>query len=649
MALNHVQLKDFINALKIGICRTTAGPNAKFVFTNTAFTSMLGYKKDELIGKKVADIFSDSRMFKRLLAQVKKQAFLDNHEALLRGKKKGVPIWTSIAISLEHDAKGRVQFLDFVVEDIARQKEVEKDLSRSKELFKVIFDNSAAAITVTDQSEKVIAWNPFAEQMFEMTREDLFNKPVKDFYPEREWRKIRKLNIRKKDSVSGIMTQVVKKDGSILDVDASISIIRDTRGRVAGAIGILRDISKQRRIQEMLIKAKMEAEEANNSKSLFLAKMSHELRTPMNAIIGMLDLTLDTGLSDEQRENLKVAKDAAGNLLRLINDILDLSRAEAGKISIEAIEISLAEIVRSVCRGLQVLAQNKNLYLSWQVADNIPAFVMGDPVRIRQIIINLVNNAIKFTHKGGVNVSVSLQSRRDKDCDVVFAIKDTGIGIPKEKQSRIFEVFSQADDQTARRYGGTGLGLVISKKLAEMMGGRVWIESEEGQGSTFNVLLRLPVSTSVYTIPTPETTALADVPRVGTASEDVGCIRILLAEDNLVNQKVAERILQKRGWDVVTANNGKEALDAVSKARFDIVLMDDIMPEMTGVEAVKIIRNEEKQTGLHLPIIAMTANAMMGDREKYLAGGMDGYVSKPIDRDQLFKEIINLVKQRKEV
>ncbi|MBF0330761.1 MAG: PAS domain S-box protein [Candidatus Omnitrophica bacterium] len=645
MALNHVELKDFINALKIGICRTTAGSNPVFVFTNSAFSAMLGYKKDELVGKKVGDLFTEARTFKSLLTRVKKHEFLENYEARLHCKKKGESIWTSIAISMEYNAKGHVEFLDLVVEDIARQKEIEKDLSRSKELFKVIFDNSAAAITVTDKNEQVIAWNPFAEQMFEMTREDLFNKPVKDLYPEREWRKMRKLKIRQKGSLSGIMTQVVKKDGTILDVDASISIVRDTQGNISGSIGILRDISKQRRVQEMLIKAKMEAEEANSSKSLFLAKMSHELRTPMNAIIGMIDLTLDTGLSDEQRENLKVAKDAAGNLLRLINDILDLSRAEAGKISIEAIEISLPEIVRSVCRGLQILAQNKNLFLSWNVAADLPAFVMGDPVRIRQIIINLVNNAIKFTHKGGVTVSVSLQARRDKDCDVLFAIKDTGIGIPKEKQGRIFEVFSQADDQTARRYGGTGLGLVISKKLAEMMGGRVWIDSEDGQGSTFNVMLRLEISTSVAAPPAPQT---ADALPVEAENENIGQIRILLAEDNLVNQKVAQRILQKRGWEVVTANNGKEALDAIGKARFDIVLMDDIMPEMTGVEAVKIIRIEEKQTGLHLPIIAMTANAMMGDREKYLAGGMDGYVSKPIDREHLFKEIINLVKQRKD-
>ena len=643
MSLNNTELREFIHALKIGICRTTVGAGAEFVFTNVTFTAMLGYKKEELLGSKVVDVFADSKAFKDILAQLKKDALLDNYEVMLRCKN-GEAIAASLAITVERDPQGWVRFLDFVVEDITKQKEIEKDLSRSRELFKVIFDNSAAAITVTDKDEKIIAWNPFAEQMFEMTREDLFNKPIKDLYPEREWRKMRKLKIRQKGSLSGISTEVIKKDGTLLDVDASISIIKDAQGNVVGSIGILRDTTKQRRVQEMLLKAKMEAEEANSSKSLFLAKMSHELRTPMNAIIGMLDLTLDTGLSDEQHENLKVAKDAAGNLLRLINDILDLSRAEAGKITVETIEISLAEIVRSVCRGLQVLAQNKNLYLSWNVSDQIPPLMMGDPVRIRQIIINLVNNSIKFTHKGGVTVGVSLLTRYDQECDILFAIKDTGIGIPKEKQSRIFEVFSQADEQTSRRYGGTGLGLAISKKLAEIMGGRVWVESEEGQGSTFNVVVRLKISTTPVEVRAATTDAAE-----ASAQEDVGRLRILLAEDNLVNQKIAVRVLEKRGWEVVAANNGKEALEAISKTRFDMVLMDDQMPEMSGVEAASIIRTEEKQTGFHLPIIAMTANAMAGDRERYLAVGMDGYVSKPIDRDQLFREIINLVKQRKEL
>ena len=643
MSLNNTEVREFVHTLKIGICRITVGVSARFVFTNLTFTAMLGYKKEELLDRRVVDVFADSKAFKEILAHVKKDQLREHYEVVLRRKNSGT-VAVSVAVTAASDTRGQVQFLDLVVEDITKQKEIEKDLSRSRELFKVIFDHSAAAITVTDKDEKIIAWNPFAEQMFEMTREDLFNKPVKDLYPEREWRKMRKLNIRKKGSLSGISTEVIKKDGALLDVDASISIIRDAQGNVAGSIGILRDTTKQRRIQEILLKAKMEAEEANSSKSLFLAKMSHELRTPMNAIIGMLDLTLDTGLSDEQHENLKVAKDAAGNLLRLINDILDLSRAEAGKITIETIEISLAEIVRSVCRGLQVLAQNKNLYLSWSVSDQIPPLMMGDPVRIRQIIINLVNNSIKFTHKGGVAVNVSMLGRYDQECDILFAIKDTGIGIPKDKQGRIFEVFSQADEQTSRRYGGTGLGLAISRKLAEIMGGRVWVESQEGEGSTFNVVVRLKISATPVEVRS-VTLATAKI----SAQEDVGRLRILLAEDNLVNQKIAVRVLEKRGWEVVAVNNGKESLEAISKTRFDLVLMDDQMPEMSGVEAVTIIRTEEKQTGLHLPIIAMTANAMAGDREKYLAVGMDGYVSKPIDRDQLFREIINLVKQRKEL
>ena len=643
MTLSNIEFLDFIHGLKIGICRTTAGPNAEFVFTNEAFTAMLGYRKEELLGHKFKSLFMDVRSFRNVLAQLKKHELLDKHEVRLRRKKSGT-VWMSLSVTVEHDLRGRARFFDFVVEDITRQKEIETDRTRSKELFKVIFDNSAAAITVTDRNERVIAWNPFAEQMFEMTREDLFNKPINDLYPAKEWRKIRKLKIRQKGVLSGIITQVIKKDGTVLDVDASISLIRDPDGRITGSIGILRDITKQRRIREMLLKAKMEAEEANTSKSLFLAKMSHELRTPMNSIIGMLDLTFDTNLTDEQRENLKVAKDAAGNLLRLINDILDLSRAEAGKISIETIEISLAEIVRSVCRGLQVLAQNKGLYLSWNVAQDIPPIVMGDPVRIRQIIINLVNNAIKFTHKGGVVVSVSLQARHEKASDILFVVRDTGIGIPRDKQVRLFEVFSQADDQTARRYGGTGLGLAISKKLSEMMGGRIWIESEDGKGSTFNFVLRLGIKEGPAAEP-----AAAPVIAAATSTEDVGRLKILLAEDNLVNQKIAVRVLEKKGWEVTAVNNGKEVLEAVGKNRFDLILMDDIMPEMTGVEATLMIRTEEKQTGLHLPIIAMTANAMSGDREKYLSQGMDGYVSKPIDRDQLFQEIINLVKQRKAV
>lgn len=635
----------FIDSLKIGICRTTVGLKAEFVSVNITLVDLLQYRRAELIGMPMADIFADPKKFRDIVKRLKESSSLDSTEVVLKRKKDG-NLWAAISVTVANDPQGRPQYLDIVIEDITRQKEVENDLVRSKELFKVVFDHTAAAITVTDHQERIVAWNPFAEQMLEMGKEDFFNQPVQSLYPEREWRKFRKLKIRQKGAVSGIMTQVYKKDRALLDVDASISILKDAEGKVIGSIGILRDISKQIKIQEMLVQAKLAAEEANSSKSVFLAKMSHELRTPMNAVLGMLDLTLDTPLTDEQKDNLKVAQEAAGNLLGLLNDILDLSKAEVGKISIEAVEISPREIIRSVWKGLMILTSNKGIELRYSVADDVPDLVIGDPVRIRQIIINLINNAIKFTHKGYVEVGLKVLTRKEQACELIFSVKDTGIGIPKDKIGSLFEMFSQVDEKTARRYGGTGLGLAICKKLVEMMGGRIWIESELGKGSAFNFILPLSVSQSTAALGSSLKGAAASLD-ASLADDGLGKIRILLAEDNVVNQKVASRMLEKRGWEVVIANNGQEALDRLAKSHFDVVLMDDHMPEMTGIEATAVIRNEEKQTGLHMPIIAMTANAMSGDRERYLSLGMDEYVSKPIDRGVLFQTIINLVKQRK--
>jgi PAS domain S-box-containing protein len=647
MATGTRELSTFVDSLKIGIGRVSLGPEVRIRFVNMVFAGMLRCTKRELEGRKFSDIFQDKKVSRALLSTLRESSGVGGIEVLFK-RKKGGSVWASVAASVENDGKGQPKFLNLVVEDITRQKEVELDLVRSKELFKIVFDNSSTAIIITDKDEQIIAWNPFAERLFEMTNVDLFNKPLQELYSEREWRKIRQQSRRKKGLVSGINALAVKQDGTVLDVEVSMSMLHDSRGKPIGWISILRDISKQKRFQEALLQAKITAEEANSSKSMFLAKMSHELRTPMNAVIGMLDLTLDTTVTEEQRDNLKVAKDAAGNLLGLLNDILDLSKAEAGKITIENIEISLREVIKSVCKGIAVLAQNKGLELRYVIAEDVPALVMADPVRIRQIIINLVNNAIKFTHKGYVEVAVQQIARQGKDAELQFSVSDTGIGIPLSRQNALFEVFSQVDDSTSRRYGGTGLGLAICKKLVEMMDGRVWIESEEGKGSCFNFTLRLKVSENAVVVSPGSVQAVAEGAEAVAAVDDgVGRLRILLAEDNLVNQKIAARILEKRGWEVVCAANGREALDIVGKSHFDLILMDDHMPEMSGVEATIIIRTEEKQTGLHIPIVAMTANAMSGDREKYLSLGMDAYISKPIDREALFQTIINLVQQRK--
>src|SRR5476651_1561060 len=248
---------------------------------------------------------------------------------------------------------------------------------------------------------------------------------------------------------------------------------------------MLQDITDRKRSNELILQAKLAAEEANNAKSVFLAKMSHEVRTPMNAIIGMIDLTLDTALTEEQKDNLQVAKDAADHLLSLINDILDLSRAQAGKVVIEEIEINVPDIVKNVCKGLMVLARNKGVDVVWTIDPEIPRLLVGDPVRLRQVLVNLINNAIKFTHKGKVQVLVNKARLTDKDCEVVFEVIDSGIGIPQKNLPQIFDVFTDAHNTTARRYGGTGLGLAICKKIVEMMRGSIEVDSKEGTGSTF--------------------------------------------------------------------------------------------------------------------------------------------------------------------
>ncbi|MBI3314840.1 MAG: response regulator [Candidatus Omnitrophica bacterium] len=524
-------------------------------------------------------------------------------------------------------------------------RQLERDLLESRQIFKVVFERSPAGITVTDQHERITAWNPMVEKMLGMDRRDLLNKPVQDLYPPDEWKRMRDLQIRKHGMLADIATKVIRKDGTMLDVNTSIAVLKDNDGHVVGAIGIMHDMTRQKMVEEQLMQAKLAAEQANIAKSVFLANMSHEVRTPMNAIIGMLDLTLDTKLNDEQKDNLEVAKDAADNLLSLINDILDLSRAEAGKIVVEEIEINAPDIVKNVGKGLSVLARNKGIDLVWNVDAGIPRQLVGDPVRLRQVLVNLVNNAIKFTHKGQVQINATMESLTAHDCVVRFEVIDQGIGIPKKNLATIFDVFTEAHNTTARRYGGTGLGLAICKKIVEMMRGAIWVESTEGKGSMFYFTIIFGVNPDLIRHPA-HGQAHGQAAAQDGLPDEVRHLRVLLAEDNVINQRVAVKVLEKFGWSVHIASDGQEVLDILNKQAFDVILMDDQMPLLTGVEAAQVIRREEKQTGHHIPIIAMTANAMSGDREKYLAVGMDGYVSKPIDRQALYQEIVHLVTQR---
>ncbi len=743
-----------------------------FLRWNTRFETMLGYSAAEVAQIKALDTVAEEH--KELVQQTMQQVFehgsAETEVSLLTEKGDKVPCYLS-GVRIVVDNK---PCLLGAAIDIGKRKLAEDQVR----LQATALESVANGIVVTDAVGTIQWVNPAFTRLTGYTLKDAVGKNPRilksgihdaSFYKEL-WNTIVAGRIWKGEITNR------KKDGQLYIEELTIAPVWSAAGEITNFVAIKQDSTERKRAQAELVKAKEVAEAASRVKSEFLANMSHELRTPMNGIMGMTELALDTDLTSEQREYLSMVKTSADSLLTLINDILDFSKIEAGKLEFESIEFNLRGSLKTAVKVLALRAHEKGLELNCRVRPEVPEAVVGDPSRLRQIIVNLVGNAVKFTEKGEVTVDVQLESEEPASVVLHFSVTDTGIGIPAERREVIFDAFAQADGSTTRRYGGTGLGLTVSKRLVGMFGGRLWLESVVGQGSAFHFTIHLGVGNRCgWAVPLvsanleglavlvvddnltnrrileellagwrmkpilaeqastalehlkqaadagkplplilvdskmPEVDGFAFVeqlkqdPRLAPATimmtsagqrgdaarcRELGVaayltkpigqsellnailqvlgakpektdqtsmlvtrhslrerskgLHILLAEDNLVNRTVVVRLLAKHGHMVETATDGREALGKLKSGNFDLVLMDVQMPELDGFEATAAIRDLEKTKGGHLPIIAMTAHALKGDRERCLAAGMDGYLSKPFRVEELLKEIESL-------
>ena len=623
---------------------------------NVGAERMLGYAAGEVMNKITpADISDPQEVIARAKALSIElgTAITPGFEALVfkasRGiediyeltyiRKDGSRFSAVVSVTALRDAHDVIIGYLLIGTDNTARKLVEEEQKRSDQRLRdqqfytrSLIESNIDAIMTTDPSGIISDVNKQMEALTGCTRDELIGAPFKGFFtdPDRAEAGIKRVLTEK--SVTDYELTARARDGKQTVVSYNATTFYDRNRTLQGVFAAARDVTERKRVEAELQQAKAAAESASRTKSDFLASMSHEIRTPMNAIMGIADLLAKTSLTSEQDKYVQIFRRAGDNLLNLINDILDLSKVEASQLELEKTGFSLRDHLEKVMEMVSAKAQEKDLDLNCTVAPNVPADLVGDPTRLRQVLLNLVGNAIKFTQTG----AVSLKVERDLDSAVPtalrFTVSDTGIGIPRAKLGQVFERFTQADSSTTRRFGGSGLGLTISKRLVELMGGRIWVESIVGKGSVF-----------AFAVPL-EVWVIGDRPVLESVGADperpLPALRILLAEDSPDNCTIALAYLEDTPYLVEIAETGAIAVEKFQAGQYDLVLMDRQMPVMDGLTATRAIRAWEKANDrLPTPIIALTASALKGDREMCLAAGCTAFLTKPIKQDVLLQAI----------
>jgi len=617
-------------------------------FSSAKAAELTGYSGEQLLGMHFTSLVDPScldRVTRHYSDQITNGIESTTLTFLIVTGDKEVKWVEQFAVLLQD--KGQPAGFQCMVKDVSYSKLMQLELEKSELKLKEnqlwlqsILDNTTSLIYIKDLSGRYIMANRRFREVLNLTEDKIINRTDYDFSPKELADHYKELDdevIRtgKSMEIEELIT-TVKGDRNLLLIKFPLL---DGNNNVFGISGIATDITERVHYQQQLIAATKDAQEAKGMQEIFLANMSHEIRTPMNGIQGMTNLVLDTDLTAPQKEFAEVIKRSVGNLLVIINDVLDFSKIRAGKLAIEKIDFRLQDVLDNVHAMFAHRVKKKGLLLQLQMDKDIPGQLKGDPYRLNQVLINLIGNAIKFTEQGSIKVQVSIQRRSREETVLLFTVADTGIGISRQSQPYIFESFSQAGLDISRRFGGTGLGLAICNQLLQLQGGTISVASMEGQGSTFT--FQIPYANSDSNR---QTRDQSSSPSITDYSQLLTGMRFLVAEDNEVNQQLVDHVLKKAGATVKLVGNGEEAIQYLQKdAAFDCIIMDLQMPVMDGYAATQHIRSVLR---LPIPIIAMTATAMIGEQVRCIEVGMNDYMTKPFEFTELYKRIVALLDQQ---